>query len=1115
MSAMSLPYLTPASIGHLSQFILAAAIAGYFWALTRRLWHEENDPFPTLLLAGAFTSFAGAIVLLFLNVSLYPDLGFYVMPLESIAVVLFLVFLVQFAYRFPSRAPGQQREARVVLGLTLLYLLAEGGIAIQRYVALAQGHVQYRPEEADFPLAAAFLWIGIVFLRQTVRTSTGDEQGAAWRKLWRPRGRAARAARALALLSLLPLGLQVGELSAAYLILPRDIADLIHSLGILFTLSAFALVYLNYLPEATSVMVKLVGITLATILAIVGSAGWIVAPAYMAAYPNDRFITDRQTLRFTPNPEGGYNVAVAPLRFDNELGTDLGSGVVPMDMAFDFPFYDQVWREAFISDDGAISFGQPLVSRDVKYRYGPLPAIFPLHLDLVPDPDGLPGEDGLFAKSTVDGLTVTWYQLPEAWDRETRYSFQVVLYPSGSFEITYNGLPAIQTDAIQEPGDAPWLIGAMPGSAELHPDHIRFGADLPYSGGRGGIVEDYYLNFRRYLHQLFLPLAYLVIGSSVLIVAGFPIFFRLTLVSPLASLLKGVRQMNAGDLAATLPVHYHDEIGFLTQSFNEMATKLRSRSLTLGRRVAELEAIAAVSSALRRAATSQDMIPILLEATVKALGAKAGAILLLEEGRLVVAGVYGLPRTLPGHRLRPDDIPCWPALQAGQPALSDLVAQGQCAACGLCQALGGDRRALAAVPLQTAEQPLGLLQVAFDQSGGLLEEHRRPLVAIAEMGGNALQRARTMEMLEQLVQDRTRDLMALYEVTATTTQHLDLQVVLERVLQKAVEVTGGEAGLIHLLNEVSETLRLAAQWGIPPVLIDPAQVQRAGGNLWGRVVERNDTVIVRIRRGSEGLTACYVGVPVQAKGRTLGVLSVFGEARHSFSAEDIALLTGIADHVGAAVERAHLHLRAEEAAVLEERQRLARELHDAVTQTLFSASLIAEALPHVWHRDREAGRRGLEELHRLTRGASAEMRTLLLELRPAALTEKSLDQLLGHLAETVTSRTRVPISLSVDPGCLLPEDVQIALYRIAQEALNNVARHAGAGEVTVELVCQTQRVTLRIRDDGRGFDPHDVLPDRVGMGVMRERAARIGAALGIRSRPGQGTEVVVVWKRDA
>lgn len=295
-------------------------------------------------------------------------------PLESVAVALFLILLLQFAYRFPSPAPGQQWEARIALGLTILYALWEGRIAIQRYAMLAQGHVVFRPKVADFPLLVGFSWVSIVLLRQTMETSIDTPGVTAWRKLWRPRGRAARAARALALLSVVPLGFEVIELLKAYFILPHDLAELIQSLGILFALSAFALVYLNYLPERTSLLIKLVGISLATLLAVLGSVGWILRPSVVAAYRDDGFITDKTTLRFAPNTQGGYDVAAVPFHFDNAFGTEQAAGAVRTQLGFDFPFYDQVWREAYVFEDGIISFGQALSSQDVKYRYGPAPA---------------------------------------------------------------------------------------------------------------------------------------------------------------------------------------------------------------------------------------------------------------------------------------------------------------------------------------------------------------------------------------------------------------------------------------------------------------------------------------------------------------------------------------------------------------------------------------------------------------------------------------------------------------------------------------------------------------------------------------------------------------------
>ena len=202
-----------------------------------------------------------------------------------------------------------------------------------------------------------------------------------------------------------------------------------------------------------------------------------------------------------------------------------------------------------------------------------------------------------------------------------------------------------------------------------------------------------------------------------------------------------------------------------------------------------------------------------------------------------------------------------------------------------------------------------------------------------------------------------------------------------------------------------------------------------------------------------------------------------------------------------------------EKAVAAERSRLARELHDAVTQTLFSASLVAEALPASWERDREEGRRLLQELRQSSRGALAEMRTLLLELRPAALVEADLGDLLRQLAEAATGREGLPVTVAVEGKLELPPDVHVALYRIAQEALNNVVKHARASQATVRLRGRPPAsVELHISDDGRGFDPASVPPDHLGLGIMCERAEAIGAALEIDSQPGHGTQITVVWE---
>jgi signal transduction histidine kinase len=214
-----------------------------------------------------------------------------------------------------------------------------------------------------------------------------------------------------------------------------------------------------------------------------------------------------------------------------------------------------------------------------------------------------------------------------------------------------------------------------------------------------------------------------------------------------------------------------------------------------------------------------------------------------------------------------------------------------------------------------------------------------------------------------------------------------------------------------------------------------------------------------------------------------------------------------------AIERQRALAQTQALAAHEERQRLARDLHDSVSQTLFSATMIAETLLHLHGHHSEPLRQGLDDLHRLTKGARSELQTLLVELRPNALTETSLDRLLTTLANTLPSRTKAEISVSLARDCLLPAPVQVAFYRIAQEAFNNIAKHAQATEVSLTLQRTDTGIHLGIRDNGRGFV--DQQTHGMGLRIMRERAESIGAILEIDSQPGEGTTTALHWQGGA
>jgi PAS domain S-box-containing protein len=257
----------------------------------------------------------------------------------------------------------------------------------------------------------------------------------------------------------------------------------------------------------------------------------------------------------------------------------------------------------------------------------------------------------------------------------------------------------------------------------------------------------------------------------------------------------------------------------------------------------------------------------------------------------------------------------------------------------------------------------------------------------------------------------------------------------------------------------------------------------------------------------------WMWVPLAVRGRIIGGMGLADTRKNHFTAHDADLVLSVANQAAITMINAELYRDAQTLAILEERQKLARNLHDAINQSLFSAGLIAEVLPRLWEREPEEARRSLEDLRRLTRGALAEMRSLLVELRPSALTDTDLADLLRLLGNAFTGRTNVPVVVTVTGEGTLPAEAQVVLYRICQEALNNIAKHANANAVEIDVRHEPGAVELHIRDNGRGFDSTEQSPPgHYGLSMMRERAETVGARLTVTSHPGHGTELVVHWR---
>ena len=367
--------------------------------------------------------------------------------------------------------------------------------------------------------------------------------------------------------------------------------------------------------------------------------------------------------------------------------------------------------------------------------------------------------------------------------------------------------------------------------------------------------------------------------------------------------------------------------------------------------------------------------------------------------------------------------------------------------------------------------------------------------------------------LHKQTRQRLAESQALQRVTAALLQRLTLEEVFEIVRLAARAITGATGDGIYLLEE-DAWLREAGD----DAQVDPrAKRIPVAGTYTGEAVRSgkpmlvNDYVGAVVEARAPTLTTeCLLAVPLQVEGMIIGALNVANKPG-GFTADDVRILGHLADVAAIAIENARLRQRAKRLAIVEERQWLARELHDSVTQALYSVTLYAEAARMALAAGKQdVAAENLRELQMMAREALFDIRLLIFELHPPILEGQGLAAALQIRLAAVETRAGLRTEIRVDGERRLPLSVEEDLYRIALEALNNVVKHAQAQHVTVHLQLDDQHVCLEISDDGMGYDPAKAR-ESGGMGLrgMEERAQRINGRLEILSAPGKGTALKV------
>jgi len=365
---------------------------------------------------------------------------------------------------------------------------------------------------------------------------------------------------------------------------------------------------------------------------------------------------------------------------------------------------------------------------------------------------------------------------------------------------------------------------------------------------------------------------------------------------------------------------------------------------------------------------------------------------------------------------------------------------------------------------------------------------------------------------------RNRELSILNTIAEALNHEVDLTRALNTALGHVAELFGLQTGWVFLLDEDSKSYLAAAQ-NLPPALAD--HPRRMGG--WctclddyeeGELKDPRNITCSRLENlvvGTAGLRF-HASIPLKAHGKELGVLNVASTDWEELSSEDLQLLYTVGDLVSIAVERARLFNKSVELGAVEERNRLAREIHDTLAQGLSAIALQLETADALLDSGVNAERvqQAVQSALLSARSSLEEARRSVLDLRAAPLEGRALGEALAKLVKDSQRKGKLKITFEETDGSRpLPARVEIGLYRVAQEALTNALKHARASRITIQLITTPDRVDLKIEDNGRGFDPSQIPRGHYGLIGLYERVRLLGGQVELSSCPGEGVQLHV------
>ncbi len=687
---------------------------------------------------------------------------------------------------------------------------------------------------------------------------------------------------------------------------------------------------------------------------------------------------------------------------------------------------------------------------------------------------------------------------------------------SGRYAFPFNSLSTVQNDFAEVVVDR--VLSGTDGSIlETETGRLIGYSSMPERGlvvlvvTEGTVVSDPIFQIER---SAFIQLAVSLVIVSV--VGGFAIWI---VIGPIRKLTGAAEAVGEGNLDVEIDEsEMEGELFVLTHAFNRMVRQLRESYSELEQRVSartkELTALNSIATIVSSSLVLDEILDDALAKTLEVLEFESGVIFVLDvpDGHLSTAVHSAVSRDF--------DEPLSRALLADQVSRSsecvfiDDLAEIDDAPEAV---LAGGYRAVASAPLLSKGKLEGVLILASRKPHHFDDSNVALITAIAVQIGVAIENSR----LYEIERHRADQFRVISEVGRQITSILDVDELLREITRLVAHSFGYYIVHIGLIEDGGLVFRgrAAGERPHPYDFVSPVRLELGSQGITTWVASHGEPLIVPdvsedprylSVRGMPEIRS-ELALPVMGRGEMIGVLDIESDRLNAFAEDDVAILQSLANQAGVAIQNAKLYEQARQFAVLEERQRLARELHDSVTQEIYGVTMFAEATVRLLAQGNEAQAADhLRELQASAQEALAEMRLLIYELRPPVLEQVGLQGALQARLEAVEGRSGLETQFSAEGQVELEREIQENLYGIAREALNNSLKHAQATSLRVNLHISEPSVRLEISDDGIGFDPNgDYQEGGLGVRGMQERAEQIGGVLSIISKPGEGTSVVV------